>query len=173
VLYWWLKNGVLGPFLQTVFRPTIEGTEHIRSKGAASVVWNHLSFVDSIFLPLAIPRRMTYLAKSDYFTGTGIRGALVCLFFNATGQLPIDRAGGKASEASLNTGLQVLGEGRVLGLYPEGTRSPDGWLYGGRTGVARMVLEANVPLIPEAVIGTDRVMPLGAKLPKVRKVMSA
>lgn len=171
MLYWWLKNGVLGPLLQTVFRPTIEGQEHIPPKGAAIVVSNHLSFVDSIFLPLAIPRRMTYLAKSDYFTGKGLRGALIRLFFNATGQLPIDRAGGKASEASLNTGLQVLGEGRVLGLYPEGTRSPDGKLYRGRTGVARMVLEANVPVIPAAVIGTDRVMPLGAKLPKVRKVM--
>jgi len=171
LLYWWLKNGVLGPLLQTVFRPTIEGQENIPAKGAAIVVSNHLSFVDSIFLPLSVPRRMTYLAKSDYFTGTGLRGALIRLFFNATGQLPIDRTGGKASEASLNTGLQVLIEGRILGLYPEGTRSPDGRLYRGRTGVARMVLEANVPVIPAAVIGTDRVMPLGAKLPKVRKVM--
>ena len=171
MLYWWLKNGVLGPLLQTVFRPTIEGQNNIPAKGAAIVVSNHLSFVDSIFLPLAVPRRMTYLAKSDYFTGKGLRGAVIRLFFNATGQLPIDRAGGKASEASLNTGLQVLSDGRVLGLYPEGTRSPDGRLYRGRTGVARMVLEANVPVIPAAVIGTDRVMPLGAKLPKVRKVM--
>jgi 1-acyl-sn-glycerol-3-phosphate acyltransferase len=125
VLYWWLKNGVLGPLLQTVFRPTIEGTEHIPSKGAAIVVSNHLSFVDSIFLPLAIPRRMTYLAKSDYFTGTGLRGALVRLFFNATGQLPIDRAGGKASEASLNTGLQYWVRGGA-GTLSRGTRSPDG-----------------------------------------------
>ena len=170
MLYWWLKNGVLGPLLQTVFRPTIQGQHHGPDKGAAIVVSNHLSFVDSIFLPLSIPRRMTYLAKSDYFTGKGLRGALVKLFFTATGQLPIDRAGGKASEASLNTGLQVLGEGRVLGLYPEGTRSPDGRLYRGRTGVARMVLEAHVPVIPVAVRGTDDVMPLGAKLPKVKRV---
>jgi 1-acyl-sn-glycerol-3-phosphate acyltransferase len=113
---------------------------------------------------------MSYLAKSDYFTGKGVRGALVRWFFTASGQLPIDRAGGKASEASLNTGLQVLAEGRILGLYPEGTRSPDGRLYRGRTGVARMVLEAHVPVIPVAVTGTDEVMPLGKRLPRVKKV---
>ncbi len=170
MFYWWLKNGVLGPIISTVFRPTIEGAENVPSTGPVIVVCNHLSFVDSIFLPLAIPRRMSYLAKSDYFTGSGLRGTIMRWFFTAAGQLPIDRAGGKASEASLNTGLQVLAEGRVLGLYPEGTRSPDGRLYRGRTGVARMVLEAHVPVIPVAVIGTDKVMPLGAKLPSVRKV---
>ena len=170
MFYWWLKHGLLGPLMSSVFRPTIEGTEHIPRTGPVIVVCNHLSFVDSVFLPLAIPRRMSYLAKSDYFTGKGLRGAIVRWFFTAAGQLPIDRAGGKASEASLNTGLQVLAEGRVLGLYPEGTRSPDGRLYRGRTGVARMVLEAHVPVVPVAVVGTDKVMPLGAKLPKVRKV---
>jgi len=170
VFYWLLKNGVLGPLISTVFRPTIEGAHHVPAEGPVIVVCNHLSFVDSIFLPLAVPRRMSYLAKSDYFTGTGLRGAIVRWFFTSAGQLPIDRAGGKASEASLNTGLQVLSEGRVLGLYPEGTRSPDGRLYRGRTGVARMVLEAHVPVIPAAVIGTDNVMSLGQKLPKVAKV---
>lgn len=170
MFYWLLKNGVLGPLISTVFRPTIEGAHHVPAEGPVIVVCNHLSFVDSIFLPLAVPRRMSYLAKSDYFTGTGLRGAIVRWFFTSAGQLPIDRAGGKASEASLNTGLQVLSEGRVLGLYPEGTRSPDGRLYRGRTGVARMVLEAHVPVIPAAVIGTDNVMPLGQKLPKVAKV---
>lgn len=170
MFYWLLKNGVLGPLISTVFRPTVEGAHHVPAEGPVIVVCNHLSFVDSIFLPLAVPRRMSYLAKSDYFTGTGLRGAIVRWFFTSAGQLPINRAGGKASEASLNTGLQVLSEGRVLGLYPEGTRSPDGRLYRGRTGVARMVLEAHVPVIPAAVIGTDKVMPLGQKLPKVAKV---
>jgi len=170
VFYWWLKNGLLGPLFATVFRPQIEGVEHIPADGPAIIVCNHLSFVDSVFLPLAVPRRMSYLAKSDYFTGKGVRGALVRWFFTASGQLPIDRAGGKASEASLNTGLQVLAEGRILGLYPEGTRSPDGRLYRGRTGVARMVLEAHVPVIPVAVTGTDEVMPLGKRLPRVKKV---
>jgi len=168
--YWWLKNGVLGPIMATVFRPRITGLEHVPREGAAIIVCNHLSFVDSIFLPLAIPRQMTFLAKSDYFTGRGIRGAIVKWFMTSAGQLPIDRSGGKASEASLNTGLAVLAEGRVLGIYPEGTRSPDGRMYRGRTGVARMVLEAHVPVIPVAVRGTDEVMPLGAKLPKVKRV---
>jgi 1-acyl-sn-glycerol-3-phosphate acyltransferase len=170
VFYWWVKNGLLGPLVSTVFRPTITGVENVPREGAAIIVCNHLSFVDSIFLPLAIPRRMTFLAKSDYFTGTGIRGAIVKWFMTSAGQLPIDRSGGKASEASLNTGLGVLAEGRVLGIYPEGPRSPDGRGYRGRTGVARMVLEAHVPVIPVAVVGTDAVMPLGAKLPKVKKV---
>ncbi len=170
MFYWWVKNGLLGPLVSTVFRPTITGVENVPREGAAIIVCNHLSFVDSIFLPLAIPRRMTFLAKSDYFTGKGIRGAIVKWFMTSAGQLPIDRSGGKASEASLNTGLGVLAEGRVLGIYPEGTRSPDGRGYRGRTGVARMVLEAHVPVIPVAVVGTDAVMPLGAKLPKVKKV---
>lgn len=170
MFYWWLKHGLLGPLFATVFRPNIEGVENIPDEGPAIIVCNHLSFVDSVFLPLAVPRRMSYLAKSDYFTGKGLRGAIVKWFFTASGQLPIDRAGGKASEASLNTGLQVLAEGRILGLYPEGTRSPDGRLYRGRTGVARMVLEAHVPVIPVAVIGTDKVMPLGERLPRVKKV---
>jgi len=170
VFYWWVKNGLLGPLVTTVFRPSITGVENVPREGAAIIVCNHLSFVDSIFLPLAIPRKMTFLAKSDYFTGKGIRGAIVKWFMTSAGQLPIDRSGGKASEASLNTGLGVLAEGRVLGIYPEGTRSPDGRCYRGRTGVARMVLEAHVPVIPVAVVGTDEVMPLGAKLPKVKKV---
>ena len=170
MFYWLLKNGVLGPLISTVFRPTVEGAQNVPRQGPAIIVCNHLSFVDSIFLPLAVPRRMSYLAKSDYFTGPGLRGAVVRWFFTSAGQLPIDRAGGKASEASLNTGLGVLAEGRVLGLYPEGTRSPDGRLYRGRTGVARMVLEAHVPVIPAAVIGTDQVMALGQKLPSVAKV---
>ena len=170
MFYWWVKNGLLGPLVTTVFRPSITGVENVPREGAAIIVCNHLSFVDSIFLPLAIPRKMTFLAKSDYFTGKGIRGAIVKWFMTSAGQLPIDRSGGKASEASLNTGLGVLAEGRVLGIYPEGTRSPDGRGYRGRTGVARMVLEAHVPVIPVAVVGTDEVMPLGAKLPKVKKV---
>jgi 1-acyl-sn-glycerol-3-phosphate acyltransferase len=113
---------------------------------------------------------MAFLAKSDYFTGRGLKGWAVRLFMTSTGQLPIDRSGGKASEASLNAGLQVLAEGKVLSIYPEGTRSPDGRMFRGRTGVARMILEANVPVIPAAVIDTDKVMPLGTNFPKVHKV---
>jgi 1-acyl-sn-glycerol-3-phosphate acyltransferase len=170
VFYWIIKNGLLGPLLWTVFRPWVKGLENIPQTGPAIIVSNHVSFVDSIFLPLVAPRTMSFLAKSDYFTGTGLKGFLVRTFMKATGQLPIDRAGGKASEASLNTGLGVISEGRILGIYPEGTRSPDGRMYRGRTGVARMVLEAEVPVIPSAVVGTRDVMPLGAKFPKVRRV---
>lgn len=170
MLYWILKNGLLGPLLWTVFRPWVRGVENVPTEGPAIVVCNHVSFVDSVFLPLVIPRSISFLAKSDYFTGKGIKGFITRTFMKATGQLPIDRTGGKASEASLNTGLQVLSEGRLLGIYPEGTRSPDGRMYRGRTGVARMVLEAHVPVIPAAVVGTREVMPLGAKMPRVKRV---
>ncbi|MFM5905897.1 MAG: lysophospholipid acyltransferase family protein, partial [Micrococcales bacterium] len=140
--YFIFKTFLLGPLLRVIFRPWVRGAQHIPASGAAILASNHLSFSDSIFLPLQLRRPVTFLAKSDYFTGKGIKGALVRWFFKSTGQLSIDRSGGKASEASLNTGLGVLEQGNLLGIYPEGTRSPDGRLYRGRTGIARMVLEA-------------------------------
>jgi 1-acyl-sn-glycerol-3-phosphate acyltransferase len=146
------------------------GLEHVPEQGAVILASNPLSFIDSIFLPLVVDRPVVFLAKSEYFTGRGLKGWATKMFFQATGQLPIDRSGGKASEASLNTGLRVLREGRVLGIYPEGTRSPDGKLYRGRTGVARMVLEAGVPVVPVAMIGTEEVMPIGTRIPKVRRI---
>ena len=168
--YLFLKNIVLGPILSILFRPWIRGGENIPRKGAAVLASNHLSFVDSIFLPLKVRRPVTFLAKSDYFTGKGFKGALIRWFFKSTGQLPIDRSGGKASEDSLNTGLGVLERGLLLGIYPEGTRSPDGKLYRGRTGIARMVLEAQVPVVPVAMIDTEKVQPLGQKYPKIHRV---
>lgn len=168
--YFFLKNFVLGPLLNILFRPWVRGADNVPKKGAAILASNHLSFVDSIFLPLKVRRQVTFLAKSDYFTGKGIKGALVRWFFKATGQLPIDRSGGKASEDSLNTGLGVLERGLLLGIYPEGTRSPDATLYRGRTGIARMVLEAQVPVVPVAMIDTEKVQPIGAKYPKIRRV---
>lgn len=170
LFYWVMKNGLLGPLLWTVFRPWVRGAENIPKAGAAIVVCNHVSFVDSVFLPLVLPRQVSFLAKSDYFTGKGVSGFFVKAFMTGSGQLPIDRTGGKASEASLNTGLRVISEGRLLGIYPEGTRSPDGRMYRGRTGIARMVLEAQVPVIPTAMVGTREVMPVGAKMPKVKRV---
>jgi len=170
MFYWLMKHWVIGPLLTTVFRPWVTGLENVPRTGPIIVVCNHLSFVDSIFLPLMIDRQMAFLAKSDYFTGKGLKGWLVRFFMTSAGQLPIDRTGGKASEASLNAGLQILAEGGVLAIYPEGTRSPDGGMYRGRTGVARMILEAHVPVIPAAVIGTEKVMPLGSTIPKVHKV---
>jgi 1-acyl-sn-glycerol-3-phosphate acyltransferase len=170
MFYWIMKNIVVGPILLAIFRPWVVGLEHVPKQGAVILASNHLSFIDSIFLPLVVDRPVVFLAKSEYFTGRGLKGWATKMFFQATGQLPIDRSGGKASEASLNTGLRVLGEGRVLGIYPEGTRSPDGKLYRGRTGVARMVLEAGVPVVPVAMIGTEEVMPIGTRIPKVRRI---
>lgn len=170
MFYWIVKNLVLGPLLNSAFRPWVKGLDNVPTDGPAILASNHLSFVDSIFLPLVLDRPVVFLAKSDYFTGKGVRGFFTRLFFTAAGQLPIDRSGGKASEASLNTGLRALSEGRLLGIYPEGTRSPDGRLYRGRTGIARMVLEAHVPIIPVAMIDTDKVMPIGSRMPKVHRV---
>ncbi|MEN9606258.1 MAG: hypothetical protein RL605_86 [Actinomycetota bacterium] len=168
--YFILKTFVLGPLLKLLFRPWVRGMENIPTNGAAILASNHLSFSDSIFLPLQVRRPVVFLAKSEYFTGKGVKGALVRWFFKSTGQLPIDRSGGKASEASLNTGLGVLAQGLLLGIYPEGTRSPDGRLYRGRTGIARMVLEAKVPVIPVAMIDTEKVQPIGKRLPRIRRV---
>ncbi|MGB4713013.1 MAG: lysophospholipid acyltransferase family protein [Pontimonas sp.] len=170
MFYWLMKHWVIGPLLTTVFRPWVKGLENIPRSGPVIVVSNHLSLVDSLFLPMMVDRQMAFLAKSDYFTGKGLKGWLIRFFMTSSGQLPIDRSGGKASEASLNAGLAVLAEGKVLAIYPEGTRSPDGRLYRGRTGVARMVLEAGVPVIPTVMIDTDKVMPLGSSLPKVHRV---
>lgn len=168
--YFILKNFLLGPLLRVLFRPWVRGMENIPASGAAILASNHLSFSDSIFLPLQTRRPVVFLAKSEYFTGRGLKGALTRWFFKSTGQLPIDRSGGKASEASLNTGLGVLEQGSLLGIYPEGTRSPDGRLYRGRTGIARMVLEAKVPVIPVAMIDTEKVQPIGQKMPKIRRI---
>jgi len=170
MFYWILKNLIVGPFVRTVFRPWVVGHENVPRSGGVILAGNHLSFVDSVFLPLVLDRRISFLAKSDYYTSRGPKGWIVRNFLKATGMLPIDRSGGKASEDSLNTGLGVLAHGEVLGIYPEGTRSPDGRLYRGRTGVARMILEAGVPVVPVAMVDTEKVMPIGSTMPKVRRI---
>ncbi|MCU1525545.1 MAG: 1-acyl-sn-glycerol-3-phosphate acyltransferase [Microbacteriaceae bacterium] len=170
MFYWFMKNMVAGPILKTVFRPWVTGHENIPKNGGVIMASNHLSFIDSVFLPLVMDRRISFLAKSDYYTARGPKGWFIKNFLKATGMLPIDRSGGKASEASLQTGLGVLAQGEVLGIYPEGTRSPDGKLYRGRTGVARMILEGGVPVVPVAMIDTDKVMPIGHRIPKVRRI---
>lgn len=170
MFYWIVKNLVLGPILLRVFRPWLKGVENVPVSGAAILASNHLSFIDSVFLPLVLRRPVVFLAKSEYFTGRGFKGWLVRQFFLASGQLPIDRSGGKASEDALFTGINVLSEGKLLGIYPEGTRSPDGRMYRGRTGIARMALESGVPVIPVAMIDTEKVMPIGVKIPKVQRI---
>ncbi len=167
MFYWLMKNLVVGPILKTAFRPWVTGHENIPRSGGVILASNHLSFIDSVFLPLVMDRRITFLAKSDYYTARGPKGWFIKTFLKAAGMIPIDRSGGKASEASLNTGLQVLGRGELLGIYPEGTRSPDGKLYRGRTGIARMALEAKVPVIPVVMVDTDRAMPIGRKVPRI------
>lgn len=170
MFYWMLKMVFVGPLLKLLFRPRVEGLEHIPDEGPAILASNHLSFSDSIFLPLVLERRLTFLAKADYFTGKGVKGRLTAAFFRGAGQLPIDRSGGKASEAALSAGLKVLESGDLLGLYPEGTRSPDSRLYRGRTGVARMALTAGVPVIPVAMIDTDKAQPTGQIVPNIRQI---
>ncbi|MDR7190254.1 1-acyl-sn-glycerol-3-phosphate acyltransferase [Microbacterium sp. BE35] len=170
MFYWLMKYVVIGPIVKAIWRPWIVGRRNVPAEGAAILASNHLSFVDSIFLPLMLDRPVAFLAKSDYFTGKGLKGWATRMFFKGTGQLPIDRSGGKASEASLNTGLQVLGRGDLLGIYPEGTRSPDGKLYRGRTGIARMALEAHVPVVPVVMVDTDTMMPIGTTVPRIVRV---
>jgi 1-acyl-sn-glycerol-3-phosphate acyltransferase len=170
MFYWFMKNLIAGPLLRTVFRPWVTGHSNIPRNGGVIMASNHLSFIDSVFLPLMIDRQISFLAKSDYYTARGFKGWAIKSFLKAAGMIPIDRSGGKASEASLQTGLGVLARGEVLGIYPEGTRSPDGKLYRGRTGVARMILEGNVPVVPVAMIDTEKVMPAGRRIPKVRRI---
>ncbi|MCW2615165.1 MAG: phospholipid/glycerol acyltransferase [Frankiales bacterium] len=167
---YWLVKAVLTPILRLLFRPTVTGMENLPTSGAAILAGNHTTFLDNFMIPLVVPRRVTFLAKSDYFTGRGPKGWLMRQFFSGVGMIPIDRSGGKASEAALGTGLQVLLDGDLLGLYPEGTRSPDGRLYRGKTGVARMALEAGVPVIPVGLVGMADIQPGGGGIPKIAKV---
>ncbi|GGM61490.1 1-acyl-sn-glycerol-3-phosphate acyltransferase [Longimycelium tulufanense] len=165
-----MKHVLLGPLLRLACRPRIEGLEHIPRTGGAILASNHVAVADSFFLPLMVSRRVTFLAKREYFTGRGLKGRLSRFFFAGVGQVPIDRTSGAAAQAALDTGIRLLREGRLLGIYPEGTRSPDGRLYKGKTGVARMALEAGVPVIPVAMFGTDEVNPIGSKMWRPRPV---
>ena len=170
VLYGMLKHVLAGPALRVAFHPWVEGADNIPTDGAAILASNHLSFSDSVFLPLVIRRRITFLAKSEYFTGTGVKGRITASIFRGAGQVPVDRSGGRSADDAISTGVEVLGEGHLLGIYPEGTRSPDGRLYRGRVGVARMALEAKVPVVPIAMIGTDKVQPPGQVRPNLGRV---
>ncbi len=165
-----LKHIVIGPWLRVLFRPWTDNVEAIPSSGPGILVSNHLSFSDSFFLPLIMERRLTFLAKQEYFTGKGIKGLLTKAFFISVGQVPIDRSSGRAAEAAITTGVRILREGHLLGIYPEGTRTADGRLYRGKTGVARMALEAPAPVIPVAMIGTYEIQPPGRIRPSIRRV---
>ena len=169
-MYRFLRSIIIGPLVRIFYRPTSRGLENIPRTGAVVFASNHISFIDPVFLAVVAPRPISFLAKSEYFTGKGIPGRLSRWFFRSIGQLPINRAGGAASEASLGGGREHLANGGWLGVYPEGTRSEDGLLHRGRTGVARVVLESGVPVIPVGITGTDGVMPLGSRFPKIHAV---
>ena len=163
MFYWLLKWVFLGPVLKLVFRPQTEGAEHVPDVGAAILASNHLSYADWLFMPLTLPRRVTFVAKAEYFTTPGIKGWFQKKFFAGSGQVPIDRSGATAAEGALVAAKRILDEGELFGIYPEGTRSHDGKLYRGKTGVARLALETKVPVIPVAVVGTDAIAPPGKK----------
>jgi 1-acyl-sn-glycerol-3-phosphate acyltransferase len=160
----------LTPFLMLAFRPKVKGLRNVPANGPVIIASNHLSFSDSIFMPLVVPRKVTFLAKSEYFTSPGPKGLLKKLTFIALGQVPVDRSGGRRSEAALITGLQVLANNECLGIYPEGTRSPDGRLYKGRTGIARLAIESGAPIIPVAMFNTEKIQPTGKVVPKIMRV---
>lgn len=168
--YQLFKNVLIGPGLKAVYKPWVEGAHNVPAQGGAILASNHLSFSDSVFLPLVLKRKVVFLGKAEYFTGKGVKGAATKAFMKGVGTIPVHRGGGKASEAALRTGLQVLAGGELLGIYPEGTRSPDGRLYRGKTGVARLAIEAGVPIVPVAMIGTDVAQPIGQKVPSVTDI---
>jgi 1-acyl-sn-glycerol-3-phosphate acyltransferase len=171
VFYYVLKYVLLGPLLRLVFRPRIEGLEHVPSSGRAIVAGNHLSFADHFLMPAILKRRITFLAKAEYFTGPGIKGRLTAVFFRSIGQIPVDRSGKEAGQAAIREGLGVLTKDELLGIYPEGTRSHDGRLYKGKVGVAVMALRAQAPVVPCAMIGTFEAQPPGRKLPRIHPVV--
>ncbi len=165
-----MKRLLIAPLTNLLFRPWVKGMDNIPAEGGAILASNHLSVSDSIFLPVAVDRPVVFLAKMEYFTGKGLKGKLTALFFRLSNQLPMDRSGGVASANSLGAGEQALLDGHLLGIYPEGTRSPDGRLYRGKVGVAKLALATGVPVIPVAMIGTDKVQPIGKTVPNIRRV---
>jgi 1-acyl-sn-glycerol-3-phosphate acyltransferase len=165
-VFYWLAKFTLGVALKVVFRPTSKGRRNLPRRGPVILASNHLSFADHFFGPLPLPRKVVFLAKAEYFTGRGLSGLASRAFFSGVGQIPIDRTGGEASERALRSGLRVLADGNVLGIYPEGTRSPDGRLYRGRTGVARLALESRAPVVPCAMLHTFEFLPPGSHNPR-------
>ena len=163
-------HAIVPPVARAVWRPTIEGIEHVPLSGPVLIASNHLSFIDSVVIPVVAPRKVVFLAKSEYFTGRGIKGRLTRLWFDGLGMVPVDRDDPRAALTSLDIALEVLQRGEAFGIYPEGTRSRDGRLYRGRTGVAQLALTAGVPVVPVGLIGTADLQPADAKWPRLAKV---
>jgi len=161
---------IAGPLLHLLYRPTVTGIENVPASGGAIIASNHLSIMDSIFLPLMVPRQVTFAAKSEYFTGTGLVNRVTGAYLRATKQLSVDRTGARAGQEMLEAALGRLRQGALFGIYPEGTRSPDGRLYRGRVGVGWLALHSGLPVIPVAMSGTDRVLPPGHKIPRLTSI---
>jgi 1-acyl-sn-glycerol-3-phosphate acyltransferase len=161
---------VVPPVARAIWRPVVEGLENVPPTGPVIVASNHVSFADSLVIPIVAPRKVVFLAKADYFTGTGLKGALVRGWFNGIGMVPVDRDDTRAAITSLETALEVLGRGEAFGIYPEGTRSRDGRLYRGRTGVGHLALTSGAPVVPVGLRGTENIQPLGTTLPRLAKV---
>jgi 1-acyl-sn-glycerol-3-phosphate acyltransferase len=161
---------VVPPAAKLIWRPRVEGLENIPAVGPVLLASNHVSFADSLVIPFVVPRRVAFLAKRDYFTGTGVKGALMRGWFEGIGMVPVDRDDTKSALDSLNVALSVLARGEAFGIYPEGARSRDGRLYRGRTGVAHLALTSGCPVVPVALIGTQKLQPIGAKMPRLVRV---
>ncbi|BBX87313.1 MULTISPECIES: 1-acyl-sn-glycerol-3-phosphate acyltransferase [Mycolicibacterium] len=164
MFFWFYKYILMGPLLRLLGRPKVTGLEYVPDHGPVLLASNHLAVVDSFYLPLVLRRRIFFLAKAEYFTGTGIKGKLIKFFYSSTGQVPIDRTNADSAADALTAAAKILDQGKLLGMYPEGTRSPDGKLYKGKTGLARIALETGIPVIPVAMINTDVVNPPGSKM---------
>jgi 1-acyl-sn-glycerol-3-phosphate acyltransferase len=161
-----LTKIVTGPFLHLLWRPRIEGAEHVPASGPAILASNHLSIADSTFLPLMLPRKVSFVAKAEYFTGN----PLTAMYMRATGQIAVDRDSASAARSVLEAAAELLRRGELFGIYPEGTRSPDGRLYKGKIGVAWLALTTGAPVLPVAMIGTDRVLPPGRAIPRLGRI---
>src|SRR6476661_4175906 len=168
--YWLFKYIFMGPLLSLLGRPKVEGLEYVPHSGPMILASNHLAVADSFYLPLVVRRRITFLAKAEYFTGEGLKGRFIAWFYTVAGQVPIDRTDADSAQAALDTAARILDQGKLLGMYPEGTRSPDGRLYKGKTGLARLALQSGVPVIPVAMIGTNVVNPPGKKMLRFGRV---
>lgn len=169
-MFYGLIHGVVAPLSKRIWRPVVEGLDNVPLDGPLIVASNHLSFVDSVVIPIVAPRPVVFLAKADYFNGSGIKGAAQRAWFEGLGMVPVDRDDTKAALASLDIALDILGKGQAFGIYPEGTRSRDGLLYRGRTGVAHLALTSGAPVVPVGLTGTEHIQPVGSRVPKLAKV---